>query len=84
MQVRFLFPVLPLFNIAAAAAGARLWLNRHKSLPWQLAGWATLGLMACSLVASCGMLYISAANYPGEQLGVCVSEGEKPCLIAQP
>ena len=65
LQVRFLFPVLPLFNVAASTAAARLWQNRHKSLRWRVAGGCTAAALAGSVLASSFMLYISAYNYPG-------------------
>ena len=67
LQVRFLFPVLPLFNAAAAAAAARAWQNRGKSTRWKLAGSFMAAVLAASWLASGVMLYISAHNYPGAQ-----------------
>lgn len=63
-EVRFLLPILPVFNIAAAAAGARIWQNRHKPA-WLFAGTAACLLVAGSLCASAVMLAVSRHNYPG-------------------
>lgn len=65
LQVRFLFPVLPLFNMAAAAAVVRLHRNRQKGPFW--AGlWLVAGaLLACSAAAAVLMTAVSRLNYPG-------------------
>ena len=42
-QARFLFPVLPLFNMAAASAIARLHVNRGKGTVHMLAALAVYG-----------------------------------------
>jgi alpha-1,6-mannosyltransferase len=65
MQVRFLFPVLPLFNMAAAAAVVRLHRNRRKGPVW--AGlWLVAGaLLAGSAAAAVLMAAVSRLNYPG-------------------
>jgi len=65
VQVRFIFPVLLLFNIAAAAGLARLHQNRSKGQRERLAWWAALALLAASTAASFGMAAVSQANYPG-------------------
>ena len=64
MQVRFLLPVLPVFNISAAAALGRIWNNRHKPA-WSLACAACAVLMAATVLASSVMLLVSRQNYPG-------------------
>jgi len=51
-EMRFLFPVLPLFNTCAAAAIARLHLNRVKSLPWRAAYAACVAALLASAAAS--------------------------------
>lgn len=63
-QVRFLLPVLPVFNIAAAAAVARIWNNRHKAA-WLFASTAACLLVIGSICASTIMLAVSRHNYPG-------------------
>lgn len=66
-QLRFLLPVLPLFNLAAAAALVRAIHNRSKSTQHRLACAAAVALMLASLSAAMFMLYVSAHNYPGGQ-----------------
>jgi len=51
-EMRFLFPVLPLFNTCAAVAIARLHLNRVKSLPWRAAYAACVAALLASAAAS--------------------------------
>ena len=65
MQVRFLFPVLPLFNVAAAAGLVRLHRNRRKGLLWVGLWLAALALLACSAAAAVLMTAASRGNYPG-------------------
>jgi alpha-1,6-mannosyltransferase len=72
-EVRFLFPVMPLFNLAVAVAMARF----HKLVfpPSQkdkrVSPIARLGLLAClatlvlSLLAACSFVAVSQQNYPG-------------------
>lgn len=66
-QVRFLLPVLPLFNLGAAVALVRVTNNRRKSRARALAWLVTLSLLAASTAASAFMLFVSAHNYPGGQ-----------------
>ncbi len=65
VQVRFLFPVLPLFNVAAAAGLARIYHNRQKGLLWQGLWLSALALLACSAGAAVLMTAVSRCNYPG-------------------
>lgn len=64
-EVRFLFPVLPLWNAAAAVTLQRLWVNRRKS---GLRA-AALAAAAAALAAGLGLTALTAAasarNYPG-------------------
>ncbi len=64
-EVRFLFPVLPLWNAAAAVTLQRLWVNRGKSALRA----ALLAAAAAALAAGLGLTVITAAastrNYPG-------------------
>jgi len=64
VQVRFLLPVLPFFNIASAAALARIWNNRRKQA-WLLPGIAACLLVIGSTCATSVMLAVSKHNYPG-------------------
>ena len=65
MQVRFLFPVLPLFNVLAAAGYVRLAQNRRKSLAWAGAHAAAVAALAATLAATALMTAASRHNYPG-------------------
>ena len=68
VQLRFILPVLPLFNIAAACALARLLANARKSVRAAAAAFAAAGLLAATLVAT-GLLTLAAHNnYPGVQI----------------
>ena len=64
-EVRFLFPVLPLWNAAAAVTLQRLWVNRSKSALRA----ALLAAAAAALAAGLGLTALTAAasvhNYPG-------------------
>ncbi|EIE22326.1 Alg9-like mannosyltransferase [Coccomyxa subellipsoidea C-169] len=64
-EVRFLLPVLPLFNVAAAAAAWRLWINRRKSIVWRFGCWCAVALLAATLAATVLMTAVSLQNYPG-------------------
>ena len=64
VQVRFLLPVLPVLNIAAASALARIWNNRGKR-HWMFASAVSFFLMATSAMAVLVMLVVSRHNYPG-------------------
>ncbi|DBA87838.1 TPA: hypothetical protein ACH3X1_004835 [Trebouxia sp. C0004] len=63
-RVRFLLPVLPVLNIASAAALARIWNNRYKQA-WLLPGLAACLLVLGSTCATSVMLTVSRHNYPG-------------------
>ncbi|CAK0780776.1 hypothetical protein CVIRNUC_005171 [Coccomyxa viridis] len=64
-EVRFLLPVLPLLNIAAAAGIMRAYQNRRKGAGWAGVWLAVVALLACSAAASVLMTLVSRANYPG-------------------
>ncbi|KAK9831764.1 hypothetical protein WJX74_008605 [Apatococcus lobatus] len=64
-EVRFLFPVLPLLNLAAASALARLYINRHKQWLGSAAFAAAAALLVANLLATALMTWASAHNYPG-------------------
>ena len=85
VQVRFIFPALLLFNIAAAAGLARLHQNRGKGRREQLAWWAALALLAASATASAGMAVVSWANYPGghalRRLHAIVDAAPEACTL---
>lgn len=63
--MRFLFPVLPLWNICAAVAVQRITINRTKSLPRRLLFLCTAALLAAGAAATALTAAASAWNYPG-------------------
>ena len=65
MQVRFLLPVLPLFNVLAAAGLVRLAQSRSKSPTWAGAHAAAVAALAATLAATVLMTAASRRNYPG-------------------
>jgi alpha-1,6-mannosyltransferase len=64
-EVRFLFPVLPLWNLAAAAAVQRVWLGRRKSAIRRLLLLALAGALAAGLALTVVTAAASRHNYPG-------------------
>ena len=67
-ELRFIFPVLPLLNAAAAAAAGRVWINRGKTFTskvWTLAALAVAGAWALSLAAHFAFALAARHNYPG-------------------
>ena len=65
LQVRFLLPVLPLLNIAAAAGLRRAYQNRRKGPGWAGLWLAAVAVLVCSAAAAVLMTMVSRANYPG-------------------
>lgn len=63
--MRFLFPVLPLWNVLAAVTLARLHRNRTKSAFWALAYLGAAAGVALSAVLAGLITAASALNYPG-------------------
>ncbi len=64
-QVRFLFPVLPLFNIGAAAALARIVCRRAASPAARAAHGACCAALAAGFLLTLLMTAASRHNYPG-------------------
>jgi alpha-1,6-mannosyltransferase len=65
-ELRFLLPVLPLWNVAAAAGVAQLWRRARRGAPaWRLAGAAAGAALAAGAAAAALTAAASAANYPG-------------------
>lgn len=64
-ELRFLFPCLPLFNVAAAAAMDQLWQGRRRSHLRRLAFLAAAAAVALTACVSALGLYASSLNYPG-------------------
>lgn len=73
-EVRFLFPVLPFFNVAAACATARAWAggkkNRFRRL---LASGVTIGILVSSFAAAI-FSWASHHNYPGAAAVMIVNQ----------
>jgi len=61
-ELRFIFPTLPLFNLAASTVLARIWNNRRKR---KLVALAAAGGLALSLCLVFVFTAASAVNYPG-------------------
>ncbi|EFN54879.1 hypothetical protein CHLNCDRAFT_8393, partial [Chlorella variabilis] len=64
-EVRFLFPVLPLWNLAAAAAVQRAWVGRGKSAARRLLLLVVGGALAAGLALTLVTAAASRHNYPG-------------------
>lgn len=63
-EVRFLFPVLLLFNVGAACFLSKAHLNRRKSTAWRFVFTGGLLALAACLAATCVMSYAAYWNYP--------------------
>ena len=64
-QVRFLFPVLPLFNIGAAVAAARIASGRHPLAAGRAAHLGCCSALATGFLVTLLMTAASRNNYPG-------------------
>eukprot|EP00898_Chlorokybus_atmophyticus_P001549 jgi/Chlat1/2395/Chrsp17S02654 len=64
-ELRFIFPALPVFNVAAAAALARIYNNRAKNPCWRLAWLACIAILVASFGATVIMTAAARENYPG-------------------
>nr|SVE77549.1 EOG090X04MD [Daphnia lumholtzi] len=64
-ELRFIVYVIPLLNIAAAAACNRLWENRIKGKWFALLALIAIGHLVANLVLTSFLLVVSRANYPG-------------------
>ena len=65
VQLRFVLPILPLFNVAAACALARLLANARKGTRHGVAALAALALLAGSICAALLITLAAYHNYPG-------------------
>lgn len=65
LQLRFLLPVLPVFNVPAAAALASLWKNRDKSAARSLLLKSAVAALALNCVVTALFTAVSRQNYPG-------------------
>lgn len=64
-EARFIFYIAPALTAAAAMGANFLFTRRAKSPLFALAATILLVSVALSFAASCGMLLLSALNYPG-------------------
>jgi hypothetical protein len=65
MQIRFLFPVLPSFTVAAACGMERIWRTRKKNILNSAICWGALAALVGSAAAVVAFTQASNANYPG-------------------
>ena len=78
-QVRFLFPVLPLFNIGAAVAVARIASGRHWSAATRAAHLGCCSVLAMGFLVTLLITAASRHNYPGgEARPSCSAPGDLP------
>ena len=83
-QVRFLFPVLPLFNTGAAVAVARIASSRHRSAAARVAHLGCCCVLAAGFLVTLLMTAASRNNYPGGMVmppALCTTS--KPCQQAE-
>ena len=65
-ELRFIFPVLPLFNVSAATVLARIWNGRSKpGAGRKFVTLAAFGMLCASAALVCVFTAASAVNYPG-------------------
>lgn len=64
-ELRFVLIGVPVLNVAAAAAAARVYNNRKKAPFWRIANFGVMCMLGASLCVSLTMAAASYANYPG-------------------
>nr|SVE73502.1 EOG090X04MD [Daphnia atkinsoni] len=77
-ELRFIIYILPLLNIAAAAACDRLWENRTKGKWRALLALVAIGHLVANLVLTSFLLMVSRANYPGGEALFLLHKIESP------
>jgi len=79
-ELRFIFPAIPLLNIAASVAADVMWKARGKNFYRALVAVGVMSLVVFNATVSTAMLVVSSKNYPGgsalykmQQLEDCTS-----------
>jgi len=63
-ELRFIFYVIPIFNMIAAVGLIRIWNMASKGI-FRLFAYASIFIVIANLLATASLLNISAHNYPG-------------------